>query len=94
MTSRSTSRTCGPRKSWRRIWWIISGSMSRRSTGADKLYQGGLKVYTTIDMDLQRTAVTALKDGLRALDKRQGFRGRVGFKAAQVHADPDGARST
>ncbi|OGW50133.1 MAG: hypothetical protein A2078_02160 [Nitrospirae bacterium GWC2_57_9] len=48
--------------------------------GPDKLYHGGLKVYTTIDLDLQRQAVTALKEGLRALDKRQGFRGRVGFK--------------
>jgi penicillin-binding protein 1A len=48
--------------------------------GPDKLYQGGLKVRTSIDLDLQRQAVTALRDGLRALDKRQGFRGKVGFK--------------
>ncbi len=48
--------------------------------GTEKLYQGGLKVFTSIDMDLQRAAVNALQDGLRALDKRQGFRGRVGFK--------------
>ncbi len=48
--------------------------------GSDKLYQGGLKVTTAIDMDIQRTAGIALKEGLRALDKRQGFRGRVGFK--------------
>ncbi|HSA77749.1 MAG TPA: transglycosylase domain-containing protein, partial [Nitrospirota bacterium] len=48
--------------------------------GPEKLYQGGLKVYTTIDIDLQRTAVLALREGLRSLDKRQGFRGRVGFK--------------
>lgn len=52
--------------------------------GEDKLYQGGIKVYTSIDMDLQRTAVASLKDGLRALDKRQGFRGRVGFKAVKA----------
>ncbi|HSQ77630.1 MAG TPA: transglycosylase domain-containing protein, partial [Nitrospirota bacterium] len=48
--------------------------------GSDKLYQGGLKVYTTIDLDLQRQAVTALRDGLRSLDKRQGYRGKIGFK--------------
>ncbi len=54
--------------------------------GPDKLYQGGLKVYTTIDLDLQRQAVTALRDGLRGLDKRQGFRGRIGFK--QVKSTP------
>jgi penicillin-binding protein 1A len=48
--------------------------------GADMLYFGGMKVYTTIDLDLQRQAVSALRDGLRALDKRQGFRGRIGYK--------------
>ncbi|HUJ16618.1 MAG TPA: PBP1A family penicillin-binding protein [Nitrospirota bacterium] len=48
--------------------------------GEDMLYQGGLKVYTSIDLDLQHQAVTALREGLRALDKRQGFRGKVGYK--------------
>jgi penicillin-binding protein 1A len=54
--------------------------------GPDKLYQGGLKVYTSINLDIQRTANMALKEGLRALDKRQGFRGRVGFK--QLKSEP------
>ncbi len=54
--------------------------------GADRLYEGGIKVYTAIDMDLQRAAMTSLKEGLRALDKRQGFRGKVGFKALKPNA--------
>ena len=48
--------------------------------GEEKLYHGGIKVYLSLDLDLQRAAVASLKDGLRALDKRQGFRGRVGHK--------------
>ena len=52
--------------------------------GEDKLYNGGMKVYTSIDFDLQRTATASLKEGLRALDKRQGFRGRVGYKEVKV----------
>ena len=48
--------------------------------GEEQLYQGGIKVHTTIDHDLQAAATESLKSGLRALDKRQGFRGRVGFK--------------
>jgi penicillin-binding protein 1A len=48
--------------------------------GEEKLYHGGIKVYTSLDMDLQRTATASLKEGLRALDKRQGFRGRIGHK--------------
>ncbi|MDH4163151.1 MAG: PBP1A family penicillin-binding protein [Nitrospirota bacterium] len=48
--------------------------------GEEKLFQGGMKVYTSIDFELQRAAMNSLKDGLRALDKRQGFRGRIGHK--------------
>ncbi len=42
--------------------------------GSQRIYQGGLRVYTTIDPTMQRAAVTALRDGLRALDRRaRGF---------------------
>src|SRR3990172_11937128 len=53
--------------------------------GEEKLYTGGFKVYTSIDLDLQRAAFTSLKEGLRALDKRQGFRGRIGYKALKAN---------
>ena len=37
-------------------------------------YKEGLKVYTTIDSELQNQAVAALKKGLETYDKRHGFR--------------------
>ncbi|HAK61386.1 MAG TPA: penicillin-binding protein [Nitrospiraceae bacterium] len=54
--------------------------------GPEMLYQQGMKVYTSINVDMQRIAVRSLKRGLRALDKRQGFRGRYGFK--ELKAEP------
>ena len=46
--------------------------------GTDLLYNGGLKVYTTVNLDMQRKAVAALQKGLRELDKREGYRGPLG----------------
>ncbi|MGQ9617585.1 MAG: penicillin-binding protein 1A [Candidatus Aminicenantia bacterium] len=43
--------------------------------GTTNLYQNGLKIYTTIDINLQRIAQNALRDGLREIDKRRGWRG-------------------
>jgi penicillin-binding protein 1A len=42
--------------------------------GATALYKNGLAVTTTLDPDLQRDARKALAAGLRALDKRHGYR--------------------
>jgi penicillin-binding protein 1A len=46
--------------------------------GTDAVYQGGLSVYTTLDAKMQEAAEKAVKNGLRALDKRQGWRGIIG----------------
>ncbi len=43
--------------------------------GTTNLYQNGLKIYTTFDMNLQKIAQSALKEGLREVDKRRGWRG-------------------
>lgn len=45
--------------------------------GDDLVYQGGLKVYTTLNEEMQQMAETALREGLRDLDKRQGYRGPI-----------------
>jgi penicillin-binding protein 1A len=45
-----------------------------REYGSQRIYQGGLSVYTTLDPGLQRAAVRAVTDGLRVLDRRtRGF---------------------
>ncbi len=43
--------------------------------GDDVLYKGGLRVYTTMDVDLQKAANDAVRGGLKAYDRRRGFRG-------------------
>ena len=46
--------------------------------GTDELYGGGLSVRTTLDPIMQEKAERALREGLEALDKRQGWRGPLG----------------
>lgn len=48
-----------------------------RKYGKEKLYQQGLRIYTTLDLPLQRAAQRSVETGLRELDKREGFRGPV-----------------
>jgi penicillin-binding protein 1A len=45
--------------------------------GSDQVHQGGLRVYTTLDMDLQRTANQAVLDGLAAYERRHGWKGHL-----------------
>jgi len=45
--------------------------------GRDLLYNGGLQVYTSVNIDMQKTAVQEIEKGLRDLDKRQGYRGSL-----------------
>ena len=42
--------------------------------GTEQLHEGGLKVYTSLDADLQRAANRALLDGLAAYERRHGWR--------------------
>lgn len=46
----------------------------KNTYGEDTLYQGGLKVYTTLNPAFQKFAEDALARGLRNLDKRHGWR--------------------
>jgi 1A family penicillin-binding protein len=42
--------------------------------GWQRVYQGGLRVYTTVDADLQRAAETMLEEGLIDVERRPGFK--------------------
>jgi penicillin-binding protein 1A len=45
--------------------------------GADQVHEGGLRVYTTLDMDLQRVANRAVLDGVAAYERRHGWKGHL-----------------
>jgi penicillin-binding protein 1A len=49
--------------------------------GEDRLYKEGLKIYTTMNAEMQMGAYEGIVNGLKALDKRQGFRGPLRFLA-------------
>ena len=55
--------------------------------GDDAVYKGGLNVYTTLNIDMQRAANRAVKSGLQELDKRQGYRGPIGKYNPTAEAD-------
>jgi penicillin-binding protein 1A len=46
-----------------------------KAYGTNTLYTEGLKVYTTVNVDMQKVAREEIEKGLKALDKRQGYRG-------------------
>jgi len=47
--------------------------------GEDQLYKGGLKIYTTMNAEMQRAAFESIRKGLKEVDKRQGFRGATRY---------------
>jgi penicillin-binding protein 1A len=62
--------------------------------GSDQVLQGGLRVYTSLDMDLQKAANHALLDGLAAYERRHGWQGKLLNVVAQgqkldKYVDPD-----
>ncbi|MEM7646663.1 MAG: PBP1A family penicillin-binding protein, partial [Pseudomonadota bacterium] len=43
--------------------------------GSDMVYTKGLKIYSSLDFEAQKKAQESLRQGLREIDKRQGYRG-------------------
>ena len=62
--------------------------------GSDQVHEGGLRVYTSLDMDMQQTANHAVLDGLAAYEHRQKWRGNLanvvaGGQRIDKYEDPD-----
>ncbi len=57
--------------------------------GMEQLYQGGLQVYTEMDLEQQVAAQMALVAGLDAHDRRQGYRGPMGNLWEEVNLAMD-----
>lgn len=55
--------------------------------GESMVYKGGLEVFTTLNVDMQRAAERAVEQGLKALDKRQGWRGPLKTLTKEELAD-------
>ncbi len=54
--------------------------------GADQVHEGGLKVYTSLDVDLQKAANQAVLDGLAAYERRHGWQGHLENVVAEGNA--------
>ncbi len=45
--------------------------------GTEAVHERGLRVYTTLNLNMQRTANQSLRDGLHAYERRHGWRGNL-----------------
>ncbi len=52
--------------------------------GADLLYEGGLQIYTTVNIEMQKTALKTVEEGLKSLESRQKYRGSLKPEAALI----------
>ncbi len=62
--------------------------------GSDEVHEGGLRVYTSLDLDLQKAATKAVLDGLAAYERRHGWQGHLknvvaSGEAVSKYQDPD-----
>ncbi|MBU1169276.1 MAG: PBP1A family penicillin-binding protein [Proteobacteria bacterium] len=51
--------------------------------GEDALYNQGLKIYTAVNIEIQKYAQEEVSQGLMDLDKRQGYRGPIEHLSAE-----------
>ncbi|MGH9702430.1 MAG: penicillin-binding protein 1A [Candidatus Acidiferrales bacterium] len=48
-----------------------------RTYGTEAVHEQGLRVYTTLNVEMQKAANQAVRDGLQAYDRRHGWRGKL-----------------
>jgi len=62
--------------------------------GSDQVHEGGLRVYTSLDMDLQKAANQAVLNGVAAYERRHGWKNHLqhvlsGDMTLERYDDPD-----
>src|SRR5438270_11920550 len=62
--------------------------------GTDEVHEGGLKVYTSLDVDMQKAANQSVLDGLAAYEHRHGWKGHLenvvaGGAVLEKYSHPD-----
>jgi penicillin-binding protein 1A len=57
------------------VEWVRQALSERYTT--DDIWRKGLRVYTTLNADMQKAANRALREGLAKYDKRHGWRGPI-----------------
>jgi penicillin-binding protein 1A len=67
--------------------------------GSDEVHEAGLRIDTTLDLDLQKTANRAVDDGLAAYERRRGWKGHLenvlaAGETLEGYKHPDWAVST
>lgn len=67
--------------------------------GTDQVHEGGLRVYTSLDLDLEKSATQALLDGLAAYERRHGWKGQLknvvqNGETVSKYQDPDWQKPT
>ena len=50
---------------------------SKSASAREQVHEAGLRVETTLDLDLQQTANRAVADGLAAYERRRGWKGKL-----------------
>jgi penicillin-binding protein 1A len=69
------------------IEWVRESLATRYST--DDIWRKGMQVYTTLNIPMQNAARRALREGLRSIDKKRGWRGPMGNVLSMPSASMD-----